>query len=849
MNRLLITLLFSFFFSSTLFAQDAQPIDLNYYFGSDARFDPDIPEPSEILGYQIGEWHISHDQLLMVVKEYCRTSSRLSYKVIGRTYEGRPLVHVYATSSANQTQLETLRQTHINWVSPQSNETPDLEDVPLVINLGYTVHGNEASGINASVLVLYHLAASQDSQLEQFLNENVIIVDPCLNPDGAHRFSTWVNSHKSLSSPDPSSLSREHGEAWPGGRTNHYWFDLNRDWLLLRHPESRARITEFHRWKPNILTDHHEMGVNSTFFFQPGIPSRNNPNTPEEAFEFTAKLAEKHAEYLDRIGSLYYSRESFDDYYYGKGSTYPDIHGGIGILFEQASPRGHIQESINGNVSFPFAIRNQLTVSMSTIASASEMKEDLLKYQQEFYQNALKEGKSSDVAAIAFSAPEDPLRALDLAQRLSIHDLDVQYVPSLFLDDGGQLEHAFLCKTEQSQYRLLKAMFDKVTEFPDSLFYDVSTWTFSLSHNLEIRELTAQQLRKVSGEAVEIPATFTERIEILETTVAVGYDWSQTNASKMLIWLIEEGFRPRISELPVISGESTLDYGAVLVPLSPGLSDAERRKLESKANALNIPLVTFSSGLTESVDLGSPSMKPAVLPRVAILVGDGVSGYEAGEMWYFFDQELGYPVTLVPQDRVGRTQFQEFTHLIMVNGSYQDLQISQPSLEDWARGGGTILATKGAINWLGSQGMTSIRRDQFGTRDDIPDFSSFDQASKLYGASRIGGAIFETTLDPSHPLVFGFPDETLPVFKNSEAALISTLQPFGHPMKYTEAPLLSGYVSDENLESISGTPAAAVERIGRGNIIALADNPVFRASWPGTKKLVENAIFLSILMN
>lgn len=848
MNRLLITLLLSIFSYGSTFAQPSSQVDLSYYFGTDARFNPEIPEPSEILGYQIGEWHISHDQLLMVVREYCRVSPRLSYKVIGRTYEGRPLIHLYATAAENQENLESLRESHLNWVDPEADDQTELSEVPLVLNLGYTVHGNEASGMNASVLTMYYLAASQDESLLSFLEDNVIIIDPCLNPDGAHRFSTWVNSHKSLSAPDPSSISREHQEAWPGGRTNHYWFDLNRDWLLLRHPESRARITEFHRWKPNILTDHHEMGTNRTFFFQPGIPSRNNPNTPEEVFNFTRKLAEKHAEFLDEIGSLYYTRESFDDFYYGKGSTYPDIHGGVGILFEQASSRGHLQESIYGELSFPFAIRNQLTVSLSTIASASEMRDDLLRYQQQFYQNALREGKSSESAGIAFSAPGDPLRALDLAQRLLIHDIEVSYVPELSLEDGQTQHHVFLAKTDQAQYKLMRAMFDRVTEFQDSLFYDVSTWTFSLSHNLEVSELTSQQLRKVMKEATEIPSEFTEA-SINESAMAIGYDWSHSNASVLLVWLMREGFSPRISEKPVLSEEATLDYGGVIIPLSPDVSAADRNRLEAQARMLNIPLVSFNSGLTNSVDLGSPSIAPAVLPKIAVLVGRGVSGYEAGEMWHFFDQVLGYPVSMVPMDNVGRTQFEEFTHVIMVNGSYQGLQLRQQQLEEWVRGGGTLIATKGAINWIASQGWSSIRQEQFGSRSDIADYSPFDQASPLYGASEIGGAIFEAVIDQSHPLTFGFPDNTLPVFKNSEAALVSTLQPFGHPIRYAENPLLSGYVSEENLEQVSGAPAAAVERIGRGRIIALADNPVFRASWPGTQKLVENAVFLHMLMD
>ena len=210
--------------------------------------------------------------------------------------------------------------------------------------LGYSIHGNEASGSNAVLLTAYYLAAANGEEIDNILNNSIIILDPSFNPDGLQRFSSWVNMHRSwVINPDPN--DREYSEAWPGGRTNHYWFDLNRDWLPVQHPESRARLKRFHEWKPNILTDHHEMGTNSTFFFQPGIPTRNFPRTPAKNLELTRKMAAFHAKYLDKIGSLYYSEESYDDYYIGKGATYADLNGGVAILFEQASSRGHLQEN------------------------------------------------------------------------------------------------------------------------------------------------------------------------------------------------------------------------------------------------------------------------------------------------------------------------------------------------------------------------------------------------------------------------------------------------------------------------------------------------------------------------
>ena len=240
----------------------------------------------------------------------------------------------------------------------------------------------------------YYLAASNEPETLEILDNSVILFDPCLNPDGLQRFANWVNSNKNLV-PNPDNNDREFSEVWPGGRTNHYWFDLNRDWLPVQLPESQARVKTYSDWLPNIVTDHHEMGTNSTFFFQPGIPSRVNPLIPNLNQKLTEKVAKYHANFLDKIGSLYYSKENYDDLYFGKGSTYPDANGGIGILFEQGSSRGHIQNSQNGVLTFPFTIRNQLTTTLSTLKAASELRIELLSYMNDFYVNNFNDSRKS----------------------------------------------------------------------------------------------------------------------------------------------------------------------------------------------------------------------------------------------------------------------------------------------------------------------------------------------------------------------------------------------------------------------------------------------------------------------
>ena len=324
---------------------------------------------------------------------------RIIIEETGKTYENRPLLILKVSSKENIKNLESIRKNHLE--ISNGIKKSDFKNMPAIVYQGYSVHGNEASASNAGLLGIYYLAASNEPETIEILKNTVILFDPCLNPDGLQRFAYWANSNKNLV-PNPDNNEREFSEVWPGGRTNHYWFDLNRDWLPVQLPESKARIKTFTDWLPNIVTDHHEMGTNSTFFFQPGVPSRVNPLIPNLNQELTEKIAKYHAEFLDKIGSLYYSKENYDDFYFGKGSTYPDVNGSIGILFEQASSRGHIQNSQNGVLTFPFTIKNQLTTTLSTLKAASKLKIELLSYMNAFYINNYNQNNKSKFNHFSF---------------------------------------------------------------------------------------------------------------------------------------------------------------------------------------------------------------------------------------------------------------------------------------------------------------------------------------------------------------------------------------------------------------------------------------------------------------
>ncbi len=400
----LITVLLSFTINSQT--------SLDYYFNGDLNFDPKIPKPHEVIGHEVGEWHITHDKLVEYMYKIADKSDRINIHETGKTYEDRPLIILTVSSPENLKNIEEIRKNHLRLSSGE--KIVNYNDMPAIVYQGFSVHGNEPSGSNASLLGIYYLAASLDKELLKILNDTVILFDPCLNPDGLQRFAYWANSNKSLTL-NPDSNDREYSEVWPGGRTNHYWFDLNRDWLPVQLPESKARIKTFTEWIPNVVTDHHEMGTNSTFFFQPGVPDRVNPMIPINNQKLTEKIAGFHAEYLDKIGSLYYSKENYDDFYFGKGSTYPDINGSIGILFEQGSSRGHVQESQNGVLTFPFTIKNQLTTIFSTLKAASSIRVDLLKHMNNFYLESINESKNSKIKGIGFGNSSDKSSSYELA--------------------------------------------------------------------------------------------------------------------------------------------------------------------------------------------------------------------------------------------------------------------------------------------------------------------------------------------------------------------------------------------------------------------------------------------------
>ena len=831
----------------------SQAVELDYYFDgvvpAGTVFDPEVPVPAETLGYELGDWHVRPEQQLDYLRLLARRSPRVQLEEIGRSHEQRPLLHVIITSASNRARLDDIR----------AARSAGKNDGPLIVWLGYSVHGNEASGANAALLTAYFLAASRDPAIEKMLERTIIVLDPVLNPDGMTRFSSWVNSYRGrMLVAEPQHV--EHREAWPNGRGNHYWFDLNRDWLMVQQPESYARVLKFQEWKPHVLGDFHEMGTDSTYFFQPGVPARQHPLTPAENLRLTDAIARFHAAAFDADKRLYYSKENFDDFYYGKGSTYPDIQGSVGILFEQASARGHLQQGKNGAVSFPFAIRNQFTTSLSTLRAADELRQQLKQWQDKFYQDAALAAAQDEGRAIVFAEPADPAREYQFLRILLAHGLQVHRL-SADVTVGEQrfrAGNAYVIPYEQRQYRLLKSLFEARMQFKTPVFYDVSAWTLPLAFDMPYAEIRRGQWRKDwLGERLQklVPSTGRALPEKADSDVAYAFSWDSFYAPRAAHQLLREGVNLRANTKPITiktsSGARELARGSVVIPLG-GQSvplDRLRVMLQEIAARDAIELISIRSGYADAgSDLGSPSVKPLTPPTVLMLIGSGVDSTSAGEIWHLLDFRMHMPLVMVPLGSFADVNLDAYSHLVLPDGRYRALNDEQSKrIADWVKAGGTLIALDGAVRWATQQEFVANKLQNGESKN--PERVPYASMEETEAEKRIAGAILTASLDRTHPLAFGFSRDTLPLFRTHTDVLPPLKSPYATPAVFSAEPVAAGFVSTENRERLAGSVALAAERIGDGSVVLATTSLAFRASWFGSSKLLMNAIFFAPLLD
>ncbi len=818
-------------------------ISFNYSFAQDyflenfGPYNENIQSPEEFLGYEIGDQHTRHDLILAYFKYLSSVSERADLINYGKSYEGRALTLLSISSEENLKNLDKIKIEHSKSTIPGSIKTIN-ENLPIIINLGYGIHGNEPSGSEAALLTAYTLIASKNKNIDRLITNSVVFIDPTLNPDGRDRHSQWANQYKSINLVADSN-DAEHNESWPRGRTNHYWFDLNRDWLLAIHPESRGKLNWLHQWYPNVVVDVHEMGTNSNYFFDPMKSSASvKPLIPKENVDLYPIFAEYYVKYMDSIGSFYYTKESFDETYPGYGSTYSDLQGGLALLFEQASSRGHVQETNYGKMTFGFTIRNQFLNSIATVEAAVDNKVLLRDYQKRFFESSLSEFKNEKIKAYEFGDIYDKNRTKAFIDKLLIHKIKV------YKKDGK-----FVVPVNQVQSRMVKNFFETHDKYLDSVFYDASAWSVSNFYNMKHKALRSFDLNKVTM----VDENLVSNSEVSKSNYAYILDWDDYNAPAALNHLHKNGvisysaYKPFSIKVNNDSSVRSFNYGTVMVPVSKQKVDSEKlfEVVKSTQEKFSLPVFSTETGYSSAgIDLGSNYFRINKKVNVAMLIGDGVSSYEAGEVWHLLDTRVHIPLTKIRLNQFNRTPLDKYTTLVMVSGTYN--QISEQGIKkikDWVGKGNTLITIGSASSWaikkeIVKESLVETKKDTIFSRKRYID------AREYSGRERIGGSILKADLDLTHPLAFGYRDQSIPVYKNNNVFLNKSKSHYSSVAIYSKQPHIDGYVSKKNIEeNLKGSASLVVSKLGSGRVILFADNPNFRGTWYGTNKLFLNGIF------
>jgi hypothetical protein len=844
------------------------------------------------LGYPIGSFYTRHDQVVAYFRELARVSNRVHVQVIGKTYENREQIIVTVTSPDNYSHLEQIRQEHLSQIDPAK---PVLStNSPVIIDLGYGVHGNETSSTEVSLLTGYYLAASNDEETQKWLKESVIFIDPSLNPDGRDRAANWHNAyHSNPPVGDPS--DKEHVEAWPMGRTNHYFTDLNRDWLNLVQVESRNRIEFFHQWYPNVQIDFHEQGANATYYFEPTPKSHYSPIIPQFLYDEGIVLAKYNAEALDNIGSFYFTKEGYDNLSPIYGSTYPKFFGAVSATYEQASSRGIEQESSNGLLTFKFSIRNHLTTSFSTIRASVAEKAGLFKTQKDFFKYALAEGQKSITKGYVFGDNKDVTLTQKFLGLLLQHRIKVYQLNDNITSAGKtfQKEKAYLVPSDQPNYLIVHSLFEE-NILTDSIYYDNTGWSVIHAYGLKYAKL-ATPLSK--GALVTTLNQTSGIVEGGKSNLAYVLSYTDYNASRALYHLLTKNILVKTAFKPFTANKKAYAPGSLVIPvggqnISP---DSLYKALQEVAADSHLSFAAVSTGYsTEGIDLGSSNIRAIRKPEVAVAFGQGVTSSEAGQVWFLLNQQLDLPVTKIDLASFQRAPLDRYNVLILPGGVYTSWdKPTVDKIKAWVNDGGTLITFQTASAWAvehelvkeklatpafagrgeavpAAQAETAKAAGAPGERHNAaagkPDSSAtniagakqggrrgesggsrldYNRQEEVEGSKRINGAIFQADLDITNPIAFGISSRKLFINKNGATILLPSANRYATVAEYTAKPFVNGYAPKASLTSVANSAAIISTGSGRGNVVLFADDPTYRGYWLGTARIFINSIFFT----
>lgn len=773
-------------------------------------FDSRVPTPEQVLGITIGARHTRADEITRYYEAVGAASPRVKLIRHGRSTGGRDLIHAVVSSPANLSRYKAF--------DPAG---------PLVVWIGYGVHGNEPSASEASIPVLHTLAAGQGPWITRLLERCIVILVPCLNPDGRDRHVTWLNANRG-ENPTTDAADREKAEPWPGGRVSHYWVDLNRDWLPLTQVESRTRHEVWRRWHPHVTLDYHEMGTPG-YFFQPGVTTRVHPLTPRFNQDRTREFASYHARALEALGVTYFTEERFDDFYQGKGSTYPDLSGSLGILFEQANSRGLRGQVGGALLTYGEAVRNQVATTFSSLRASLDLEAKLKSDRTNFYASRPKPAW----AAMTFRWEPGQQAQLRLIEVLLRHDIQVYRKGS-----------EFMVPMDQPESRLIEAAFERRKSFEDDGFYDISSWSMDLAMGVPMEFLnTAPSMAGWS--LVESTEALVPQVKLAALPKAYAYymDWSGESAPTALSKMLTGGLDVKaVTRSMTLEGIGMAKPGDLIIRTT---TDEQHAVLSSvyawgyMKGARVRPIVPQPGAV---YSLAGGRVRSLELPRVTIVTGTGAEATNAGEIWQLLDQDLGLTVTMADSERLTAAALARHSVVVLAGGAYPATLAER--LTAWVRAGGRLIATASAVDWVSDNNIWKLE-----TVRHIPATRGlpFGEIAEERGRHSVPGTIFQVDVDQTHPLAAALP-KNLSVFRDSSSFVKLPTEPGVVVAKYSDQPLLAGYISAEAAKLVPGSAAMLAKTEGSGQIVLIADNIHFRGFFTAPDRMFVNALFLGGLL-
>ena len=809
----------------------------------------DIQSPTDFLGYELGTQWTPHYKVMDYVQYLANQSEIVTAFDYGTTYEGRELVYMVISSEENQQSSEEIRLNNLRRIGLEAGEPTDLAKP--IVWLSYNVHGNEASSSEAALYTMHALV----TQYSEWLDDVVVIIDPMINPDGRDRYVYW-NKTATGAQFNPNHEAMEHHEPWPGGRTNHYMFDLNRDWAWQTQTETQQRVQVYLEWMPMVHVDFHEQGYNSPYYFAPAAEPYHYAITDWQR-ELQTMIGQNHASYFDQNNWLYFTREVFDLFYPSYGDTWPTFNGAIGMTYEQA---GHsfaglgVLTEEGDTLTLYDRMIHHATSGLSTVETIVNQKERVLEEFQKYFDTTRNNGSGTYKTFVIKrnSNPDNASRLLRylMAQKIEVQEAVNEVRASGFDYQTGQVGRVtieqgdYIVNTYQPQGTLVRVLFEPKPELADSLTYDITAWEAHYSFGVEGYAIQGQvEVQPISFD------TESELTPVVSTPYAYLSEWKSFDDAQFLAHLFKQGVRARYAEESFSIQGKNYDPGTLVITRKGNekLGDRFDSILKDAALVFNRTLVPVTSGLvTQGKDFGSSSVQFIEAPRVGVVAGEGTSSNMAGHIWHFFDQQLNYPVTMIPADQLSRMDWSEFDVIIMPSGSYgyrlSDSQLSD--IRQWVRSGGSLIAVEGANAFLaGKDGFSLQRKSKDADDQDNPEdrLMRYGDAERASVVNFNAGAIYPLHMDPTHPLAFGYGEQYMSLKLGSTA--YEYLEDGWNVGVVKDGSPRSGFVGHKAQESIAQSLSYGVQPMGQGEVIYMIDNPFFRGFWHNGKLLISNAVF------